>query len=820
MLVSKNWLKEYVFLPDSLDPKELALKLKLTTVEVEGITVQGEYLENVVVGLVKKVEKHPSADRLQVCQVNIGNEEVQIVCGGSNVAEGMKVALGKIGAKVLWHGEGGPVVLAETKIRGVESFGMICGADEIGLGDAFPKKDEKEILDLSHLDAKAGTPLKQALQLDDVIFEIDNKSMTHRPDLWGHLGLAREIAAIDRKELHLPNPPIVKPGKKGVIAVDVEGETLCHRYMGVVLSGIDVQPSPEHIQKRLRAVGIRPINNIVDITNYVMLDIGQPLHAFDAEKVVGVTEQKGVKNIIVRAAKEGEVLRALDGKEYTLTPEMLVIASEEKALAVAGVIGGEESSVTGDTKTIILESANFAASSVRKTSQTLNVRTESSSRFEKTLDPTLCELALRRAVQLIQDVCPDVEVMSNVIDKKQVTLIPTTITITLQTIINKIGVAIEKKMVIDMLTRLGFSLKEKKDVFFVTVPTWRATKDVLLPEDLIEEIARLYGYEQIPATLPTFPITPPVLDEAHIIERKIRSVLSEGKNFSEVYNYSFVSREWAVQIEGNVDHYLELDNPIAKDRPLLRRTLIHGLLENVESNLHRCDRVALFELGRVYRTEEAGERATPNGDELLPRQPRMLGLVFAQKGVSVPFTVASDALHTLFHTLGIEFSLEKNTSDVSYLHTGRIAHIMVGGQLVGRIAELHPAVQERIGISLRVAFVELDIDRLVAHAVRKPAHYGAVPEYPAIARDIACVVEASVQHADVYTLLRFADPLITDVELFDIYRGTHIEAGKKSMGYRVVYRSDARTLEASEVDKIHAEVTKKLVKKFSATIRE
>lgn len=820
MLVSKNWLKEYVFLPDSLDPKELALKLKLTTVEVEGITIQGEYLENVVVGVVKKVEKHPSADRLQVCQVNIGNEELQIVCGGSNVAEGMKVALGKIGAKVLWHGEGELIVLTETKIRGVESYGMICGADEIGLGELFPKKDEKEILDLSHVGSKAGTPLKQALQLDDVIFEIDNKSMTHRPDLWGHFGMAREIAAIYHKDLNLPNPPVVKSEKKGVIAVDIEEEGLCHRYMGIVISGIEVKPSPEHIQKRLLAVGIRPINNIVDITNYVMLDIGQPLHAFDADKVAVEIDKNGVKNIIVRMAKEGEVLVALDEKEYSLTSEMLVIANEKNALAVAGVIGGQQSGVTNNTKTIILESANFTASSIRKTSQTLNVRTESSSRFEKTLDPTMCDLALRRAVQLIEEMCPDAEVISNIVDKKQVTSAPRVITITLQTIINKIGVAIEKKMVIDTLTRLGFSLKEKKDVFFVTVPTWRATKDVLLPEDLIEEIARLYGYEQIPVTLPIFPTTPPILDEAHDAERKIRSILSKGKNFSEVYNYSFVSREWAIKIEGNTDNYLELNNPIAKDRPLLRRSLIEGLLENVESNLHRCDRVALFELGRVYRIEEAGERATPNGDELLPRQPRMLGLVFAQKGVSIPFTVASDALCAIFHSLDIEFSLEKSTSDVSYLHTGRTAHIMVGGQLVGRIAELHPAVQERIGISLRVAFVELDIDRLVAHAVRKPAHYGAVPEYPAIARDIACVVEASVQHADVYTLLRFADPLITDVELFDIYRGTHIEAGKKSMGYRVVYRSDARTLEASEVDKIHAEVTKKLVKKFSATIRE
>lgn len=821
MLVSKNWLKEYVFLPDSLDPKELALKLKLTTVEVEGITTQGEYLDHVVVGVVKKVEKHPSADRLHVCQVNIGNEEVQIVCGGSNVVEGMKVALGKIGAKVLWHGEGEPVVLAETKIRGVESFGMICGADEIGLSEMFPKKDEKEILDLSHLKDKPGTPLKQALQLDDVIFEIDNKSMTHRPDLWGHMGLAREIAAIDRKELRELNPPIVKPGKKDVIAVDVQEEGLCHRYMGVVLSGIEVKPSPEYIQKRLLAVGVRPINNIVDITNYVMLDIGQPLHAFDAEKILHVDGKQGVKHLIVRLATEGEKLSGLDGKVYTLTRDMLVIASEEKALAVAGVIGSEESSVTNETTTIILESANFAASSVRKTSQALNIRTESSSRFEKTLDPTLCELALRRAVQLLQEVCPTVEVVSNIIDQKHFSINQGPIILSLDTVAKKIGIEIEKKTVLDILTRLGFLVKEKKNILLVTVPTWRATKDIVLPEDLIEEIARVYGYEQIPATLPAFSIIPPVQDDVHAAERKIRAVLSQTKHFSEVYNYSFVSREWAMKIEGNTDHYLELDNPIAKDRPLLRRSLTLGLLENVESNLHRFDRVALFELGRVYKTEEAGERATPNGDELLPRQPRILGIIFAQKGVSVPFTAVSDALHAMFHRLGIAFSLEKNAHQVSYLHTGRMAHIIVGEQVVGYVAELHPAMQERIGVSERVAVAEIDIDHLVVTlAARVSTQYIPVAEYPTITRDIACVVDESVQHAQMHALLRSADSLIAAVELFDIYRGTHISAGKKSMGYRVVYQSHDRTLEALEVDKIHASVVKKLVKTFGATIRE
>ncbi len=820
MLVSKNWLKDYVFLPDSLDPQELALKLKLTTVEVEGITTQGEYLDNVVVGLVKKVEKHPSADRLQVCQVNIGNEEVQIVCGGSNVVEGMKVALGKIGAKVLWHGEGEPVVLAETTIRGIASFGMICGADEIGLGELFPKKDEKEILDLSYLKEKPGTPLKQALHLDDIIFEIDNKSMTHRPDLWGHLGMAREIAAIDRKELKEPVVPVFKPGKQQILAVDVHTTDLCHRYMGAVISGIDVKPSSEHIEKRLLSVGIRPINNIVDIMNYVMLDIGQPLHAFDADTIDNDEQKHKVKNISVRLAKSGEEMKALDNKTYILTENMLVIASEEKALAVAGVIGGVESSVTDATKTIIIESANFAASSIRKTAQTLGVRTESSSRFEKTLDPTLCELALRRAVQLVQETCPESVVASNILDEQRVAKKQSSIEMRLETITKKIGIEIEKKTVIDILTRLGFSVKEKKDILSIAIPTWRGTKDVSLPEDIIEEIARVYGYEHIPATLPSFPIVPPMQDPAHVAERAIRTVLSQGKNFSEVYNYSFVSKEWAEKIEDTVDMYLELDNPIAKDRPFLRRSLMLGLLENVESNIHRFDRVALFELGRVYRQEEAGERATPNGDDLLPHQARMLGLVFAQKGMAVPFFIANDSIQAIAKHLGMTLRCEKMETDLPYIHTGRNARIMLGSEEVGRLFELHPAVQERIGISERVAIAELDIDRLVALTDRKVYTYRSIPEYPSMTRDIACVVDAGIAHGDMQDALVAAHPLIADVQLFDVYRGKHMPDGKKSMGYRIVYRALDRTLEAVEVDTVHASVLKTVMKKFHATIRE
>ncbi len=553
MMVSFSWLKQYIDLPDSVTADEVARALTMSTVEVEGVHHKGKGLENIVVGKVVACEKHSNADKLKVCTVDVGSEKLQIVCGGSNVHDGMLCAVAKLGAKVRWHGEGEPVEMKEAEIRGVKSFGMICASTEIGLGDMFPVKEEKEILDLSdttpfpflHKEGGIGKPLAEVLGLGDTVLEIDNKSMTNRPDLWGHYGMAREVAAVFKKTLKIYP---VKSGGAGIspkaklfdrVKVKVEDAKLCPRYMAVAIDGVKVGPSPAWLAQKIQAIGLRPINNIVDITNYVMYDLGEPMHAFDKSKVQ--SPKSKVVNIDVRRAKDGEVFKTLDGNVHKLDSSMLVIASDEKAVALAGIMGGEESGISAETTTIVFEAANFDAATVRKASVKLGLRTDSSARFEKALDPNLCEQAIAKAVELTLQLCPTAKVASKVIDEKKFHLYQGPIELTWDFLNKKIGVEIDKKEVAVILTRLGFGVKEKKDRLLVTMPTWRATRDISIPEDLVEEVARIYGYNNIPVKLPAFPIVPPAVNEERALEWKLREIFSQGLGYSEVSNYSFVS---------------------------------------------------------------------------------------------------------------------------------------------------------------------------------------------------------------------------------------------------------------------------------------
>lgn len=806
MKISYQWLSEQLKAKKMPTPQSIAKELSLKTVEVENVVDQGAFLHDVVVGEILEIKKHPDADKLSVAQVDVGEKKPRQIIFGQMVQM-------QVGFKI-------PVALAPTvlpgnkeikkvNLRGVMSEGMLCLDQELGL-----LKDGVSIQFFGP-GVKNGTQIKKALGLDDTILEIDNKSLSNRPDLFGHYGIAREVSAIFGVPLRPYNPPKIREGVDTRLSVKVQDKKLCPRYTAVVVDGVNVTASPLWLQNRLRAVGLRPINNIVDITNYVMYEFGQPMHAFDAKQLTTSNEQV---TIFVRKAKDREKMKALDDKEYALTNDMLVIADTGKPIAIAGVIGGAESAITEKTASIIFESANFNAVNIRKTAAALGIRTDSSTRFEKYLDPAQTESALERAVELVRQLCLDARVVSKVIDVGSYRLNQGPIIISEDFVKERVGVKIPKKAITKYLRGLGFIVKEKGKKIVVTVPTWRATKDISIAEDLVEEIIRLYGYENIPSTFPVFSINPPMQLPLRKLERRIKELLAYEFDYTEVYNYSFESLEWLKKLGEDVGKHLELDNPVAKDRPLIRRTVLSNMLVNVETNLHRYDCVKLFEIGRTFHTEETGEKVEPKKNERLPKQDTMLGIVYAEKGREVPFFETSGAIRSVFARLGLSVDFFKVTPERLF-HPGRYAQIQVQGKQVGVIGELNTRVQERIGIPHRVAMVEITLNALMSF-FQEYSNYQPLSAYPGVERDIAFVVERSVAHTEIVQTLAGIDPLIVSVELFDVYEGERVEKQKKSMAYHIVYRSKARTLAANEIDTIHAKVIKILEQKFQAEIRK
>lgn len=812
MLISYNWLKKYVSLV-AVDAKEVAEKLKATTVEVEGLQDQGELLQNIVIGKVTSEIKHPNADKLKLCKVDVGNEELQIVCGGSNVREGMLVAVAKVGAKVQWHGEDKLTELKPTKIRGEDSFGMICASTEIGLGELFPIKDEKEILDLTEKNYKVGLPIAEVLGLNDWVFEIDNKSLSNRGDLWGHYGMAREVAVLYNRDLQKYETKKITPGKDFKLEVEAVEPKLCSRYMAVAMSGIKVGSSPVWLQEKLMTLGHHPINNIVDITNYVMLDLGQPMHAFDSVKVDG--------KIIVRLAKPGEKIVALDKNEYELNENDLVISDNKKPLAIAGVMGGKESAIDDSTISIIFESANFNAVNVRKTSTHLNLRSDSSMRFEKSLDPNMCEMALQKAVELVMECCPEAKIASKVIDEQNFSLSVGPIEIPINIFEKKLGVIIPEKDIVNTLGRLGFEVKSKKESLSVKIPTWRAVKDVSIAEDLVEEIARFFGYNNIPSVLPCLEIKPEQTNPLRNLEKIIGAVLVKELGYSEVYNYSFVGQDQIIKLGDGLEKYLELDNPLSKERPYLRRNLLPNLLENIKNNIENYPEVKIFEIGKVFSTHQAGARADSHGDSLLPKQDTWLATMFAAKKEEIPFWQARHALESIFAELHLKIETLPAEKIQPWEHPTRLALASTLGKTVGIICEINPLISQEYGIEQRIGTLQINLTTLseLLKNNKIVSSYHVASGYPEVVRDLAFLVKKEIEHADILAALSKVDSLIAEVELFDVYAGSNIGEGYKSMGYGFTFSDSERTLTTVEVDLIMKKIKMVIEKEFGGEMR-
>ncbi len=787
MYISLNWIKDFVDLDIKFKPDEMAELLTTRTAEVEGIEDLSKGYDKMVVGKIEKIEEHPNADKLKVCRVDIGEKETaQIVCGGTNLYEGMFVPVAKPGAYVKWHGEGEPVKLEKVKLRGVESSGMICAGEEIGL-----EATGDQIVDLTEMGEDPGTPLGKLFANDDYAIEIDNKSLTHRPDLWGHYGMAREFAAIYGKKLKPPEQEVEFPKKGHKPDIKVEDFDLCPRYCGVIMKNIKVEPSPKWMQQRLIAVGYRPISNIVDITNYVMAELGQPLHAFDRSFIK--------ERIVVRRAKKDEKITTLDDTERKLDEDMLVIADHEKPVALAGIMGGENSEINDNTTEIIIESANFNAQNVRTTSAKLGLRTESVQRFEKSLDPVLAETAIRRTCELILQICDGAEIAGPLVDVNKGLPKPRTVKLDAEVVSSKIGVDITPGKCADILRSLQFDVEEKGKSLSVTVPTWRATKDVDIEDDLVEEIVRMYGYENVPEELPDLPTKVPEPNTERLLKHKARKILAYSYGMTEVYNYSFYGRDELNKCMMDESGHILLENYLSEDQTHLRRSLAPNLLKNVHDNLRYFDSFRIFEVGRTYIDE----------GKYFPLEEKWVGgcIVLPKKAKVEPYydvKAVAEGFLKQFLKKDAEFVLGKDQPP--FVHPSRQAAIKIDEESIGGIGEVHPQVLKNRDIDAKVGIFLINFSKIAAME-RDFVRYQPLPKFPGLDIDVSVVIDRERKVAEIEDAIHEADPkLIERVKLFDIYEGENIDEDKKALAFKILLQAEDRTLTDDEMAKVQKKI--------------
>ncbi len=797
ILASYNWLSEY--LKHDLTVEEFAKRHTAAGNSVERMHDLREGLKRVVVGFVDAVEKHPNADKLRVADVNIGTAVVKIVCGGVNLKKKQRVAVALPGARVRWHGEGEPVELVESEIRGVKSHGMICAAVELGF-DLLPQGDH-EIWDLTKLTkAEPGTPVSEALGLEDFILDIEVTS--NRPDCLGIVGQAREgFAAVGGKFSWKPKALKVEDGLPA-LDVRVEDADLCPKYEAVLLDGVKVAPSPWWLQKRLVLAGHKPVNNVVDVTNYVLLELGHPLHAFDADKLAG-------NAVVVRRAKAGETLKTLDGKEQNLTADMLVVADAEKPAAVAGVMGGEASGTSATTTRVVLESATFNKVSIRRTARALNLQTDASLAFEKGLSAQATHAALSRAVELLKKVA-GARVASAPFRFEAKPYQAPVFPFDPKKAAALMGTDLPAKDMVAILKRLGFALAKNGKEFAVTVPYWR-DHDIEHSRDFVEEIARVYGYANIASVLPVGALSAAKADPTLRWERRAKELL-RGMGFAETYNYSFVSAKELQRYGMDPDAAVKIANPLSVEQEYLRPSLIPTMLGVVESNQRRFPQADLFELAPIHR---------PRGADI--PEPR-LHLVLALVGVDGRdgFLRAKGALERLMRELGVRtWRLERLASgtDDSRWHRNRSAAVWVGEHAhAGMIGQVSADTAKAFGLEQPVFLVELDVET-VAPLCSSALKYRAIPAFQEVKRDLAFVVADRVEYGPIVAALREASGLLESVDLFDVYRGEGVGEGKKSLAIHLAFRHAERTLSAEEVETELGKLRNVLESQFRATLR-
>ncbi len=782
--ISYNWLQEYV--KTNLSPEEFAAQLSLSGPSIDHVIKAEPSFTKVVVGEIKELKQHPNADKLQLCQVDIGKETLPIVCGAPNIKVGQKVPVALVGGRV------GSFEIKKAKIRGEESQGMLCSMKELELGE-----DHTGIYILPDY-TQVGLPLEKVMPIEDYI--LDTEITSNRPDAMSIIGVAREAAAILNDKFTYSEPaPNLKVVKDLKLSVDIKEKKLCSRYQGIVMTDIQVEPSPLWMQQRLLSAGLRPINNLVDITNYILLEFGQPMHVFDYDKIKG-------SEINVRLAKKGEKILALDGKTYELTDSNLVIADKENPVAVAGVMGGELSAATEETKSIVLEAATFDAVSIRKTARLLNLHSDSSDLFEKSLKPQATTPALLRAVELVKELASG-QVASKVYDEGSYTDRTQTIHLDLQRVQAVLGVNIKDSEVVNILSQLGFEVKGK-DVLTVTVPWWR-NKDIEGEHDLIEEIARIYGYYKLPANLPVGSLPVDLTSDLEFKwESKIKIVLT-ALGLNEICSYSFVSEKQIKHAGLNLRDCVKIANPLSFDYEYMRNSLLPGLLQAVEENQGTSQDINLFELSKIYLANRND----------LPDEIMQVAAVRAGKDEQDVFVRMKGDLETLLDKLNIaEAELVQLEKEEACWPAKQALEVKVGSEVVGRIGLINQEVLYLFGIKVVVAAFELNFETLMKLA--KPSgSYTPLPKYPSIELDLSLEVSQEVLYQSIQKTVLSIDDLIKSVEFLSVYQGKGVDEHKKALAVRIVYQSEDKTLKAEEAQQVHDRVVAELKKVYNAKVR-
>ena len=814
MLASLEWLKQYVDINIPVDV--LVDKITRAGLEVETVTNLGEGLEGVLTGKVTKIERHPDSDHLWVCQMDYGQGIVQILTGAQNVKQNDIVPVAVVGSTLppsSRNPEG--MKLAAVKMRGLDSFGMLCSADELGIDNKLLLPEQRNGIFILPADTPIGVDVKEVLGLNDVVIDIDLTA--NRADCFSIIGLAREIAALTGCPLKMPAMDVAEAAggnAQEMATIKIEAPELCPRFTVRVLKNIKITESPEWMQKRLRACGMRPISNVVDVTNYVMLELGQPMHAYDYDKVAGHT-------LVVRRGGEGEKLMTLDEQERTLDPSMIVIGDAERAVGLGGVMGGFDTEVTGETVNVMLEAASFHGPSIRRTSRSLGLRSEASGRFERGVDTIKTQNALNRAAYLLEQMgaC---ETVAGIVEAYPEEIKPAVIKVTPEVISGRIGITISKEEMVKTLTALEFGVEEEGDALVITAPSWR--NDVTCNADISEEIARIHGLDHIESHMPVLGMAQGRQFVVEDVKDSIQDyMVAVGMN--EVMTYSFINQSAFDKLQLAADdsrrNAIELLNPITDEFRVMRTTMAPSVLNAAAYNLARQhNKVAIFEVGRVYLPKELPlkEQATEKSMLCAVISGKCNDLNWCTCRDNVDFYDMKGVVEGLMAKLMLnDYKLVHYA--VPYLHPGKSCAVEVDGKIIGWFGELHPLAQEAFGLPQEAYILEMEVEPLVAAAIAVPK-YKHLAKYPSMSRDIAVVVPLEVTNAELEAVIReHAGELLIGVKVFDIYTGKQVAEGCKSMAFNLTYQAADRTLTDAEVDASMKTVIAKVAEEYKAELR-